>query len=65
MAKMVNTGGEIDRYDGHYGLERSMATMVNIGWRDRWLRCAHKSYLLMGRNQLLQRIITKARDFQN
>ena len=44
---MVNTGwidhwrrwsiqaGEIDGYDGQYRLDRSMATMVNTGWRDR------------------------------
>ena len=29
--------GEIDGYDGQYRLERSMAMMVNTGWKDRWL----------------------------
>ena len=27
----------IDGYDGQYRLERSMGTMVNTGWRERWL----------------------------
>ena len=67
---MVNTGwrdrwlrwsiqvGDIDGYDCQYRLDISMGTMVNTSCRDRWVQCTHKRYVLMGRNQLLQRIST-------
>ena len=38
MVRWSIKAGSIDGYDGQYRLERSMDTMVNTGWRDRWLR---------------------------